>query len=351
MLSKNPLLFPLITILVTVLAFPGCSTLNGGKDAETDIITPPVVTDPDFQAYTQNIPGTDIAIDMVPVQGGTFAMGRASGESGKRPHEGPQRQVHVDSFWMSSHEITWEQYDLFAQEVIEQEIAAAELERFGIEPDAIITPSPPYGDETFGMGRDSRPAISVTHYAAVVYAMWLTARTGEFYRLPTEAEWEYACRGGVYQNYDLSGNPDQLDNYEWFRGNSGNRYHAVASKNPNPLGLYDMKGNVAEWTMDEFHTDYHERLEGEVADNPWFKPEVLYPRAVRGGSYMDQAADIRCTYRRGSDVRWSRGDPQIPRSMWWHTDAPFVGFRLIRPKETPSREEMMEFWILPILDF
>ncbi len=330
----------------------GCSALFGTSDADEETTRPAaeVETDPDFQPYTQDIPGTEVTMDMVPVQGGTFAMGRAADEDGKEPHEGPQRDVHVDSFWMSAHEITWDQYDLFAREVVDQEIAQEYMERFEIPPDAITTPSAPYGDETFGMGRDGRPAVSMTHYAAVIYAMWMTGKTGEFHRLPTEAEWEYACRGGVYGNYELKSDESALDNHEWYGANSDNSYQRVASKEPNPLGLYDMKGNVAEWTMDEFHEDYHDRLEGEVAENPWFKPEVLYPRAVRGGTFRQPAEDIRCTQRRGSEGRWSRGDPQIPRSVWWHTNASFVGFRLVRPKETPSKEEIEEYWIKPILD-
>ncbi len=340
-------------LLLLLLILSSCGMLSNSSDTDLEIPESAIeiVINPDFAAYSKEIPGSNVTIDMVPVQGGTFTMGRASGEVGKSPHEGPQRQVNIDSFWMTSHEISWEQYELFHMEVVEKEIAEEQLDRFGIEPDAIVTPSPPWGDKTFGMGHTGRPAVSMTHYAAVVYAMWLTAKTGEFHRLPTEAEWEYACRGGIFQNYNLHGDPSALDDHEWFRDNSENTYQRVASKKPNPLGLYDMKGNVAEWTMDEFHTDYHEILEGEVPGNPWFKPEVLYPRAVRGGSYRDPAGEIRCTHRRGSDGHWSRNDPQIPRSMWWHTDAPFVGFRLLRPKETPSREEMMEYWIMPIFDF
>ncbi|MDG5766596.1 SUMF1/EgtB/PvdO family nonheme iron enzyme [Balneolales bacterium ANBcel1] len=335
--------------MLFLVVIPGCATFQdrSGDAAEGEGYAASETT---FSAYSQEIPGTDVEIAMVPVEGGTFLMGRSSDEDGKESHEGPQREVAVNSFWMSSHEITWEQYNLFAQEVIDKEIGNEVLERFGIEADAITTPSPPYGDGAFGMGEDGRPVISITHYAAVVYAMWLTAKTGEFHRLPTEAEWEYACRGGTSSTYYFGDDPDQLDDYEWHWGNSSGSYGRVAEKNPNPFGLYDMMGNVAEWTMDEFHLDYHEKLEGEVADNPLFLPDVLYPRAARGGSWRDDAEDIRCTHRRGSSPRWSRDDPQIPRSMWWHTNAPMVGFRIIRPKETPSREKMEKYWIMPVLD-
>ncbi len=337
-------------LFLSALLIAGCATIQDRSSDVSDAADPDATDTSDFSGYSQEIPETDVTIEMVPIEGGIFLMGRSSDEEGKASHEGPQREVSVNSFWMSSHEITWEQYKLFTEEVVEEEIGEEVLEAFGIDADAIATPSPPWGDGAFGMGENGRPAISMTHYAAVVYAMWLTARTGEFHRLPTEAEWEYACRGGAESSYYFGDDLDELDDYEWYRDNSEGSYGRVAEKKPNPFGLYDMMGNVAEWTMDQFHEDYHEKLDGDIVDNPLFLPEVLYPRAVRGGSWRDDAEDIRCTHRRGSTERWSRDDPQIPKSMWWHTNAPIVGFRIIRPKETPSREEMEKYWIMPILD-
>ncbi len=311
---------------------------------------------PGFDSYSEVIPGTEVSIEMKPIPGGTFLMGRSADEDGKAPHEGPQREVLVDDFWMAKHEITWDQYDFFVKESLEQleaELNPDTLLKFGIPADAFTIPSPPYEDETHGMGtgRSGYPAISITHFAAIEYAKWLTAKTGNFYRLPTEAEWEYACRAGNETVYAHGNNPDQLDDFEWYRGNSGRSYHRAGLKKPNTFGLHDMQGNVSEWTMDQYLEDYHEQLEGEVADNPWFTPDDLYPRAVRGGSWRDDADDIRCTTRQGSTGQWSRGDPQIPRSMWWHTNAPFVGFRIVRPLETPEPEEIKKYWIDPVLDF
>ena len=304
----------------------------------------------DFEPYSQKIPGTDVEINMVPVEGGTYTMGRDDGEA----NEGPAREVEVESFWMAEHEMTWEQYDLFVREAtsdLEQQIASDAEDLYGLTADAVSLPTAPYVDMSFGMGRDGYPAISMTHYAAVMYAKWLTAKTGEFHRLPTEAEWEYACRGGIEGGYAFDGNAGALEDYEWHEDNSDRSYNSVADKQANPLGLYDMKGNVSEWTMDQYHEDYYEMLEGDVAVNPWFKPDELYPRAVRGGSWRDTPEEARCTQRRGSEERWKRQDPQVPKSLWWHTSADFVGFRVIRPKETPSREEMEEYWIEPMEDY
>ncbi len=341
-------ILPVIMVSILLIS-SGCSLFQESSAPEEAAALPEY--DPDFTAYTQSIPDTDVTIDMVPVLGGEFMMGRSTDEPGMESHEGPPSEVEVSSFWMSSHEITWDQYELYSKEVVEADFTAELLAEFGLEADAIALPSPPYGDEAYGMGRDNRPAISITQYAALTYAMWLTAKTGEFHRLPTEAEWEYACRGGVYGGYDLESDPDLLDQHEWYAGNSDGSYNPVAVKEPNPLGLYDMKGNIAEWTMDQYYEDYHERLnDQEVALDPWFKPDELYPRAVRGGSWRDSADDIRCTQRRGSEQRWKRGDPQIPKSMWWHTNASFLGFRIVRPLETPTQEEMEEYWIEPMWD-
>ena len=256
---------------------------------------------------------------------------------------------------MGKYEITWNQYDLFANEVmdeLESELATADQKDITITADALSTPTQPYVDMTFGMGSDGFPAISMTHYAAVMYAKWLTAKTGDFYRLPTEAEWEYACRGGTDTIYYFGNSADDIDDHAWHRENSDRSYNKVGTKAPNPFGLHDMAGNLSEWTMDQYFDDYYDRLDGDPAQNPWFSPTELYPRSVRGGSWEDEAADQRCANRTPSaPPRWKELDPQFPKSLWWHTSAPFVGFRLVRPADPPSPEEIEEYWIEAMDDF
>lgn len=297
----------------------------------------------EFTPYTETIPDSDVGIEMVPIEGGTFEMG---------PSEGVQHSVQVDDFWMGTYEITWEQYDEFTSEVVSQLQSHLPYEGGDVQipADAVALPTQPYVDMSFGMGRDGYPAISMTHYAAVMFTKWLTAKTGTFYRLPTEAEWEYACRAGSDTPYYTEEAADQLGDYEWHSENSEGGYNQVGTKEPNPFGLHDMKGNVAEWTMDQYFEDYHERLEGEPAVNPWFKPTELYPRAVRGGSWQDPPEEVHCAERRGSQEDWKKLDPQFPKSLWWHTSAPFLGFRIVRPREAPSQEEMEEYWIEPMED-
>lgn len=280
----------------------------------------------------------DDPIKMVPVEGDTFILGQEDDNS-------QQVSAQVDSFWMGTYEITWEQYNQFSTEVMssleEENLAGA---AFGIDADVISLPTPPYVDMSFGMGTDGFPAISITHYAASMFTKWLTAKTGNFYRLPTEAEWEYACK---------SSNENLIDQ-AWFKGNSNQGYHKVGNKVPNEYGIYDLPGNVAEWTTDQYYEDYISRvveMGSEPVVNPWIQPEDLYPRAVRGASWMDSETEVSCTKRRGSESDWKIRDPQIPKSLWWHTNAQFLGFRIVRPLNEPTPEEMKEYWPEEIDDF
>jgi formylglycine-generating enzyme required for sulfatase activity len=183
----------------------------------------------------------------------------------------------------------------------------------------------------------------MTQHAANKYCEWLSAQTGHFYRLPTEAEWEYACRAGTTTAYSFGDDPKKLSDYAWFNDNSNEKYQKIGIKKPNPWGLFDMHGNVMEWTADQFVPDYFKRLKGN-ATNPFVKPQTLYPRSVRGGGWAGDAAQLRSAWRLGSDSAWELQDPQLPKSIWYLTDAPWVGFRLARPQEIPSVEEMYFYW-------
>jgi formylglycine-generating enzyme required for sulfatase activity len=318
----------------------GCST-NYEKEKRT--------YSPEFAPYSENTPGTEVTMEFTPIPGGVFLMGSPEGELGAGGNEGPQHKVKVDSFWMGVYEISWDQYDLFVNEGISN--LSPSNGEVAIEADGLSSPTPPYIDMSFGMGRNGYPAINMTHYAAVMYSKWLTAKTGNFYRLPTEAEWEYACRAGTNTSYNFGNNPRKLDEFAWFSGNSEKSYKKIGKKAPNLWGLYDMHGNVAEWTMDRYLVDYHEKLNDDVADNPWFKPTKVYPRTIRGGSWMDDPKNLKSTSRKGSSKDWKQRDPQMPKSLWWLTNAPFVGFRLVRPKNKPSKNEMEEYWIKAMQDY
>jgi formylglycine-generating enzyme required for sulfatase activity len=234
-------------------------------------------------------------------------------------------------------EVTWNEFELFMYPEMKKgntpEIA-----------DAVTHPTKPYVEMSFGMGKDGFPAISMTQHAANTYCKWLSAKTGHFYRLPTEAEWEYACRAGTTTAYSFGDDVSKLGDYAWFAGNSDGKYQKVGQKKPNPWGLFDMHGNVAEWTLDQYSAQgYGAAAAGVIAD-PWVKATTPYPQAVRGGSWQDDPELLRSAARRGSDPSWKMQDPQLPKSIWYHTDAQFLGFRIVRPLTVPTAEELKNFW-------
>jgi formylglycine-generating enzyme required for sulfatase activity len=298
--------------------------------------------------YTQQLPGTAETLSMVYIPGGTFEMGSAPSEKGHREDEAPQHQVRITPFWMAEFEITWDLYTLFIERSIDSyQKEGSSGQEVKLDVDAVSGASTPYLDMSFGMGTDGYPAICMTQQAATKFCEWLSALTGNFYRLPTEAEWEYACRAGTTTAYSFGDTTDKLSEYAWFEGNSNASYHQVGQKKPNPWGLHDMHGNVAEWTLDAYDDTTYDARKDKNNVNPFVRPTKTYPRVVRGGSWMDSPGQLRSAARKGSSKKWKQRDPQIPQSKWWHTDAPFVGFRVVRPVETPGPEEQRKYWNYP----
>ncbi|MAC92659.1 MAG: sulfatase-modifying factor protein [Flavobacteriaceae bacterium] len=300
--------------------------------------------------YTEKISGIDYKLDMQLIQKGNFIMGSPKFEKGHFGDEGPQHKVEIDGFWMSRYEITWDLYNLFVtRELDANQKTKTNKSEVQLDVDAVSGATTPYVEMSFGMGIDNYPAICMTQLAAVKFCEWLSAMTGHFYRLPTEAEWEYACRAGTDSAYSFGDDSSELSEYAWYKENSQDKYQKVGTKKANPWGLFDMHGNVAEWTLDQYiPTEYSKRLEGET--NPLVVGEKVYPKAVRGGSWMDNPNRLRSAARRPSSKKWKKRDPQIPKSKWWHTDAPFVGFRIVRPLETPTEEEQKKYWKYELTD-
>jgi len=295
----------------------------------------------EMRKYTEKIVGSDHSFDMVPIPGGKFLLGSPDDEPDRSPDEGPQVELKIEPFWMMSTEITWDIYDYWSQklDIARREQLKQETTKWDKLGDAVARPTAPYSDMTFEMGHDGYPAICMTDYAAKMFCKWLTAKTGRYYRLPTEAEWEYACRAGTTTAYSFGDDPADLDDYAWYFDNSPDGYAKVGTKKPNPWGLYDMHGNVTEWVLDQYIPDYYAQLKSGKVKAPFAIPTKPYPLAVRGGSWDDDAERLRSAARRGSDPSWKMQDPQIPQSIWYHTDALFLGFRVIRPLRTPTAEE------------
>lgn len=308
--------------------------------------TAEATTEAEMKPYREFITGTVAKFDMVPIPGGKFMMGSPDSEAERSDDEGPQHEVEIKPFWMGKTEVTWDEYDVWNHSLdIKRRMATGQkgTDRDKIA-DAVTRPTKPYTDMTFGMGHDGYPAICMTQLAAKTYCEWLTAKTGHYYRLPTEAEWEYACRAGTTTAYSFGDDPEQLDDYAWYVENSDEKTQPVGKKKPNPWGLYDMHGNVMEWTLDALSADFYaESAKQSPAILPFNMPTKLYPHAVRGGSWEDDPSLLRSAARVASDKDWKIQDPQIPKSRWYHTDALFVGFRIIRPLVEDSPELKIKY--------
>ncbi len=264
-----------------------------------------------MKPYAEHIPRTDVTFEMVPIAGGTFEMGSPASEKDRKDDEGPQVEVKLEPFWMGKCEVTWNEYELWGSKLDKQRRKGlngdASLDKIA---DAIATPTNAYSDMTFGMGKEGYPAVCMTPFAAKMYCKWLSAKTGRYYRLPTEAEWEYACRAGTKTAYSFGDDPEKLDDYGWYEGNSDERYHKVGKKKPNPWGLYDMHGNVAEWCLDQYIADRYKQLGDKLVDSPLAVVTKEYPQVVRGGGWTDEAALLRSASRRGSTKDWKSQDPR-----------------------------------------
>ena len=298
----------------------------------------------EMKEYAVMIPGTEVSFTMLPIAGGKFKMGSPDGEKGRKPDEGPPREVEIAPFWMEKCEVTWSEFELFMYPAEEKK--ARELKKLPAElnalTDAITHPTQPYVEMSFGMGKDGYPAISMTQHAANKYCQWLSAKTGHFYRLPTEAEWEYAARAGTRTAYFWGDDAAPMNEYAWSGKNSDFKYQKVGKKKPNPWGLHDILGNVLEWTLDQYDPEFHKN---SPAANPWNKATKPYPHVARGGSWDDdEPAALRAAARRASNKGWKVQDPQLPKSIWYHTDAQFLGFRVVRPLQTPTAEEAHAYW-------
>lgn len=273
---------------------------------------------------------------MVPIPSGSFTMGSPAAEKNRQPDEGPQRKIGISAFWMGATEVSRDAFDVFYQDDQLSQNSTV---------DAVTRPSPQYIDFSLGMGKEGGfPVNSLSQYAALMYCRWLYQKTGIFYRLPSEAEWEYACRAGSSTAYFFGNDPAPLGKYAWFGSNSDQKFHRSGEKQPNAWGLYDILGNLSEWTLDHYTADALEKLAEPAQDPlPAFQTS-RYPKTLKGGSYGDPAAELRSANRIKSDPAWNRRDPQIPKSKWWLTEGSFVGFRIVRPLQQPTKEDAEKFF-------
>ena len=304
--------------------------------------------------YTVTIPGSKAKYTMLPIPGGVLQMGSPRKEANREANEGPQFEVTLEPFWMGKYEVTWAEYmkymsmhDIFK----DFETHKMRLITESHKADVITAPSNLYDPSfTFVNGEaPDLPAVTMSQYAAKQYTKWLSLLSGRFYRLPSEAEWEYACRAGTTTAYHFGDDASKLVKYGWFYDNANETTHPIGQKLPNPWGLYDMHGNVAEWVFDALLKDGYKQFDGKKLkmEEAIAWPKKLYPRVSRGGNWDLDAEDCRSAARLGSaDDEWRAEDPNIPLSPWWFTSGPAlgVGMRLIRPLGVVEGKDRDRYW-------
>lgn len=306
-----------------------------------------------FEDYTEHIPNTTVSFRMVTVQGGKFKMGSPDNESFRNSDEGPVRDVSISSFFMGETEVSWDEYwAFFAATMSEGRInPVVVMAHNASDPDAFTGPTPPFGIPDQGWGGGKRPVITVTHYAASIYCQWLSKVTGKKYRLPTEAEWEYACRAGTETPYFFEGNPRRMsetgffnrifgadtahiNTYAVYALNSTGRTQEPEFVKANPFGLKNMLGNVMEYCSDWYAENAYAQTSLDVTDPKG--PDTGTEHVVRGGYYISDARDLRCASRsKTRSKEWLKTDPQNPKSIWWYTDINGIGFRVVCEREVP----------------
>lgn len=301
-----------------------------------------------MENYVSKIPKTGVPYDMIRIAGGEFLMGSPPDEPKRDKDEGPQVRVRVSPFWMGRFETTWDQYEPFMISGINRNKDGSPVYpqhfKSATPVDLVSSPTTPYTEMSFGMGtKGGFPAICMTHHAANKFCEWLSFQTGHFYRLPSEAEWEYACRAGTTGPYSCP--TAELKQFAVLDPNYTRvGYEKVGTKKPNPWGLFDMHGNVMEWCLDQYRGDAYRLWTGDPVVDPLTRPETRHRRVARGGSWYDPPEELRSARRIYSDPNWQVQDPQIPRSLWYLSDAHWLGFRIVRPLAVPSLEEMLFAW-------
>ncbi len=304
-----------------------------------------------LENYVETISGSPVKFEMVALPGGEFDMGSPAVEPYRRANESPVHKVKLSPFWIGRTEVSWAEFEEFYSATVtraknERGIVQENLDMV----DAITGPTPPYGSPDQGWGKGDRPAITMSHHAARVYCEWLSRVTGKRYRLPSEAEWEYACRAGTKTAYFFPGDPQDFTKYYWwnrwfgldteplvqfarYSENSSRRTYPPASVKPNPWGLLNMIGNVKEFCLDWYDPAAYSQYSQDIALDP-MGPENGEEHVVRGGSYRSDAIELRSAardYTRTDD--WLTTDPQSPKSIWWYSDSTDVGFRVVREFE------------------
>ena len=255
------------------------------QDNELVFIERTILVPPSPQSFTETLPG-NIKLEMVKISAGSFLMGSADNDKIDYDDiERPQHRVNLQEFYVGKYLVTQEQY---------QVVMGNNGSRF--------------------KDNSKNPVESVSWDDAQEFCQKLSEKTGKKYRLPSEAEWEYACRAGTQTRYYFGDNADLLGEYAWYRDNSASTTHPVGQKKPNNWGLYDMYGNVWEWCEDVWHENYKNAPTDGTA---WNDDRFQIYRVIRGGSWIDPPWICRSAYRFYLAFRYN-----------------YYGFRVVSPHDS-----------------
>jgi formylglycine-generating enzyme len=324
-------------------------TFGSASSAPKEIYKEPAkVTE--FKNFTEKIPGSSISFNMIAIPGGTFKMGSPENEPFRKADEGPQRDVEIKQFFMAEIELSWDEYLAFyvqtSTEGRSSDTEGVRKREQAAGVDAISGATPPYGQPDQGWGLGKRPAISYSYHAAEVYCKWLSQVSGKTYRLPTEAEWEYAARGGTSTPYFFPGDPNkfertgfrarfskndttEINSYVVYKDNSPTKTELPDFVKANPFGLKNMLGNVAEFCSDWYDPEAYSKYPAGTLRDP-AGPASGKEHVIRGGTFMNPAGLVRCAARDYTKTdAWLKTDPQMPKSIWWYSDCFNVGFRVV----------------------
>ncbi len=323
-------------------------TFGGTSSGPKEIFLEPTkVTE--FKSFTEKVPQSSVSFRMIAIPGGTFKMGSPADEPFRKNNEPAPKEVELSKFFMAEIEVSWDEYLAFYRQTA-SEGRTTDTEGLrktgGTDVDAISGATPPYGQPDQGWGMGKRPVISISYHAAETYCRWLSLVTKKKYRLPTEAEWEYACRAGTSTPYFFPGNPKDfqktglrarlskndtavINSYVVYKQNSSAKTQEPEFVKPNPFGLRNMAGNVAEFCSDWYTRDPFSGITDNTIKDP-AGPESGTEHVIRGGSYLDLAGNLRSAGRDSTRTdEWLKTDPQMPKSIWWYSDCFYVGFRVV----------------------
>jgi len=298
---RSSLFFQRIAFLLAFGLFVTTGPAGAQPHASADAAASGATERDTLTRFEETIPGTLVTFEMIPVPAGSVTI---------ETPDGPQ-EVEVGPFWMGKTEVAWDAYDVYVYGLDKNNEGMSDA-----EVDAISRPSKPYVLPGEDFGHKGYPALAMTRQAAAAYGQWLSAKTDRTYRLPTRAEWKHACQLGMADA--LTAGPEALEQHAWIASNAEKQTHPVGASTADALGLHDIIGNTAEFVAD--------------AD-----PNDDAPPVAWGGSYRTEASAVGCDAHIEKTAAWQRSDPQLPKSQWWLSDAPFVGFRLVRVPSSASQ--------------